>query len=150
MKNIKVSIIVPCWNYAHFLKECIDSIRNQTYPVHEILVISDGSPDNCVEVCKELGVRCIEKANGGLSSARNCGIRACTGDYVMCLDADDKLVPGAIEENVKLIEDDMTITQTALMEFGDSHQVYSPHETSLKQMLSFNTVYCNAMFPRKA
>ena len=52
----KVSVVIPCYNYAHYLKECVDSIRKQTYPVHEIIVVNDGSPDNTSEVAKELGV----------------------------------------------------------------------------------------------
>ena len=152
--NKKVSIIVPCYKYAHYLKQCIDSIKRKTYPIQEIIVVSDGSPDNCVEVCKELGVRCIEKENGGLSSARNVGIAASTGDYIMCLDADDKLTPGGIEEHVKLITDDKTIAQCALMEFEERYAIMVPTVTKspdqLRRILQANTVFCNAMFPRQA
>ena len=145
----KVSVIVPCYKYAHYLKECIESLRNQTYPIHEIIVVSDGSPDNTVEVCKELGVRCIEKENGGLSSARNAGIKECTGEYIMCLDADDKLVPGAIEEHINLMTDDMTIAQCALMEFGERHVLMTPIQTNLERVMQSNTIYCNAMFSKR-
>lgn len=146
----KVSIIVPCYNYAKYLKECIGSIRNQTYKDIEIIVVSDGSPDNTVEVCKELGVKCIEKPNGGLSSARNAGIREATGEWIMCLDADDKLTPAAIEEHVKLMDDD-SIAQCALMEFGKSYQVFTPREgATVYHVLQSNTVFCNTMFPKAA
>ena len=152
MENqIRVSVVVPCYKYAHFLKECVDSIRSQTYPVHEIIVVSDGSPDNTVEVCKELGVKCIEKENGGLSSARNAGIKEMTGTHYMTLDADDKLVPGAIEEHVKLITDDKTVAQCALMEFGERHVINLPNpKTSLERVMQANTMYCNCLFPKKA
>jgi glycosyltransferase involved in cell wall biosynthesis len=149
--SLKVSIIIPCYKYAHYLKECVDSVRAQTYPIHEIIVVSDGSPDNTVEVCLELGVTVLVKSNGGLSSARNDGIANSTGDYIMCLDADDKLVPGAIEEHVKLLTDDMTIAQCALMEFGDRHVIMIPTSpTGLERIMQSNTIFCNAMFPRKA
>lgn len=150
ISNKTVSVIVPCYKYAHYLKECIDSLKNQTYPLHEIIVVSDGSPDNTVEICKELGVRCIEKENGGLSSARNAGIKETTGEYIMCLDADDKLVPGAIEEHVKLMTDDMTIAQCALMEFGERYTIMVPTQGTLERVMQSNTVYCNAMYSRKA
>lgn len=148
---IQVSVIIPCYNYAKFLKECIDSVLAQTYPVHEIIVVSDGSPDNTVEVCKELGVKCIEKENGGLSSARNAGIEVMTGTHYMTLDADDKLVPGAIEEHVKLITDEKTVAQCALMEFGERHVINLPSpRTSLERVMQANTMYCNCLFPKKA
>lgn len=146
----KVSVIIPCYNYAHFLKECVDSVKNQTYENIEIIVVSDGSPDNTVEVAKGLGVTCLVKENGGLSSARNYGIKHCTGEYIMCLDADDKLVPGAIEEHVKLMTDDETIAQCALMQFGTSHNIHIPQGADYERLLWGNTVFCNAMFSKKA
>jgi glycosyltransferase involved in cell wall biosynthesis len=144
-----VSVIIPCYRYAHYLKECVVSVQAQTYPA-EIIVVSDGSPDDTVPVCKELGVRCLEKENGGLSSARNAGIKEAAGDYIMCLDADDKLVPGAIEEHVRLMTDDLTIAQCALMEFGDRYVINVPtYPTGLNKILSANTIFCNAMFSKR-
>ncbi len=145
-----ISVIIPCYKYAHYLKECVDSVRAQSYPVHEIIVVSDGSPDDTVEVCKELNVTCLVKKNGGLASARNFGIDFCSGEYVMCLDADDKLVPAAIEEHVKLMEDDMVIAQCALMEFGERHVIMIPtNPTSLERNMQANTIFCNAMFSKR-
>jgi glycosyltransferase involved in cell wall biosynthesis len=113
-------------------------------------VVNDGSPDNTEEVCEELGIRCVTKENGGLSSARNAGIKVATGEYIMCLDADDKLTPGAIEEHMKLIEDDMTIAQCALMEFGERHIAYAPSEnTNLRRVMQSNTIFCNAVFSKR-
>ena len=160
MQNIgskTVSVIVPCYNYAKYLGECIDSLVNQTYKLHEILIVSDGSPDNTREVAQQLikkypehRIRYLEKQNGGLSSARNYGINEATGEYIMCLDADDKLVPGAIEEHVKLMTDDMTIGQCALMEFGERYTIAIPtYPTSLEKILRGNTIFCNAMFSKR-
>lgn len=144
-----VSVIIPSYKYAHYLPECVASVRAQTYPVKEIIIVNDGSPDNTSEVAKQLGVILVEKENGGLSSARNAGIKVATGEYIMCLDADDKLVPGAIEEHVKLAGEKI-IAQCALMEFGERHVVMIPNpQTSLERVMQSNTVYCNAMFPKK-
>lgn len=145
-----ISVIVPCYKYVNYLPECIESLRKQTYPIHEIIVVNDRSPDNTVEVCEKLEVICFTKPNGGLSSARNYGIERCTGQYIMCLDADDKLIPGAIEEHMKLIEDDMTIAQCGLMEFGERHIAYSPiTPTNLQRIMQSNTIFCNAVFSKK-
>lgn len=150
--NKTVSVIIPCYKYAHYLKECVDSVRAQTYPVYEIIVVSDASPDNTIEVCNDLNVKWILRMkNGGLSASRNTGIEAAKGEYIMCLDADDKLVPGAIEEHMKLIVDDKTIAQCALMEFEERHVINIPNpRTSLERVMQSNTIYCNAVYPRAA
>jgi glycosyltransferase involved in cell wall biosynthesis len=161
MQNIgskTVSVVVPCFNYAKYLGECIDSLVNQTYKLHEIIIVNDGSPDNTREVSNQLiekypehNIQYLEKMNGGLSSARNYGINEATGDFIVCLDADDKLVPGAIEEQVKLMTDDMTIGQTALMEFGERHVVMIPSsDNSIQRILRANSIICTAMYPKKA
>lgn len=151
ISNKTVSVIIPSYKYAHYLEECVNSVKKQTYPVHEIIVVNDGSPDNTSEVAKSLGVILVEKENGGLASARNAGIEVATGEYIMCLDADDKLLPGAIEEHIKLIKDDMSFAQCALMEFGERHTVMVPtYPTSLERVMRSNTIFCNALFPKKA
>ena len=89
-----VSIIVPIYNVEQYLRKCIDSIINQTYKNLEILLVDDGSPDNCGQICDEYAkkddrVKVIHKENGGLSSARNCGIEHATGKYIAFVDGDD-------------------------------------------------------------
>ena len=150
--NKTISVIIPCYNYAHYLDECLKSVLGQTYKAHEIIVIDDGGKDNPKEVCdKYPEVKYYRKENGGLSSARNYGIERCTGELIMCLDADDKLTPAALEEHLKLIVDDTTIGQASLMEFGERHVVFMANpKTSLERIMQSNTVFCNAMFPRQA
>jgi glycosyltransferase involved in cell wall biosynthesis len=160
MNNIsrKVSCIVPCYKYAKYLPECIESLVTQTYKLHEIIIVSDGSPDNTKEVAEDLikkypesNIIFIEKENGGLSSARNVGITRATGDLITSVDADDKLIPGGIEEHVKLITGDRVVAQCALMEFGMRHAVMTPSEnTSLERVMQANTMYCNILFPKSA
>lgn len=143
-----VAVIIPCYNYAHYLKECVESVKAQTYPV-EIIVVDDGSTDNTQEVCRQLGVTYFWKENGGLASARNAGIAMSESEYIQCLDADDKLVPGAIEEHMKLMKDDTTIAQCALMEFGERHVVMIPNKANLERVMQSNTIYCNAVFSKR-
>jgi glycosyltransferase involved in cell wall biosynthesis len=92
-----VSIIIPCYRQAHFLSEAIESALAQTYRHFEILVIDDGSPDNTSEVAARYpGVRHIRQENQGLAASRNRGIRSSNGDFLVFLDADDRLLPNAV------------------------------------------------------
>ncbi len=93
-----VSVIIPCYNQAHFLAEAVQSALDQDYPAVEVIVVNDGSPDNTREVATQFGDRIvyIEQENRGLSAARNAGIRAATGQYIALLDSDDIYLPSAL------------------------------------------------------
>ena len=91
---MKISIIVPVYNVEKYIDQCINSVITQTYQDWELILIDDGSPDRCPEICdkweeKEKRIRVIHQKNGGLSVARNRGIQEATGEYVMFLDSDD-------------------------------------------------------------
>ena len=93
-KDILVSVIVPVYKVELYLTECIESVLNQTYKNFELILVDDGSPDRCPEMCDEFAlkderVKVVHKTNGGQSSARNAGIKSSTGDYLMFLDSDD-------------------------------------------------------------
>jgi glycosyltransferase involved in cell wall biosynthesis len=92
--NPKISIIVPIYKVELYLSDCINSLINQTYASLEIILVDDGSPDNCGKICDEYAqkdsrIKVIHKENGGLVSARNAGYKAATGDWIMYLDGDD-------------------------------------------------------------
>lgn len=94
MKEILVSIIIPVYKVEKYLNQCVDSVRNQSYKNLEVILVDDGSPDRCPEICDEYAkkdnrVRVIHQNNGGASVARNAGIKIHTGCYVMFLDGDD-------------------------------------------------------------
>ena len=96
-----ISIIIPCFNQAEFLAEAIESVTQQTYRNFEIIVVDDGSSDNTKEVVSDFSdVRYIRHHNRGLAGARNTGIWASKGDYLIFLDADDKLLPKALESGL--------------------------------------------------
>ena len=91
---VKFSIIVPVYNVEKYLKECIDSLINQTYKNIEIILIDDGSPDNSPQICDEYAkkdsrIKVVHKENGGVVSARAAGVDVSTGDYFVFVDADD-------------------------------------------------------------
>lgn len=91
---MKVSFIIPVYNVEKYLPQCVDSILSQTYTDFEVILVDDGSPDNSGKLCDEYAkkdsrVRVIHKLNGGLSDARNAGLNASYGDYVIFVDSDD-------------------------------------------------------------
>jgi glycosyltransferase involved in cell wall biosynthesis len=93
-----VSVVIPCFNHAHYLTEAIESVLAQTYPHLEVVVVDDGSTDNTSEVAARYpGVRLVRQPNQGRSAARNTGIRQTNGDYLIFLDADDRLLPSCVE-----------------------------------------------------
>lgn len=94
LEPIQFSVIVPVYDTERFIHKCIDSILAQTYPFFEIILVEDGSPDNCAQICDEYAhcdnrIRVIHKKNGGAASARNAGIYAAHGDYIIFSDSDD-------------------------------------------------------------
>src|SRR6266513_324880 len=96
-----VSIIIPCYNQAHFLREAIQSALAQTYSHREIFIVDDGSTDNTAEATSGFsGVRYIRQENAGVSTARNTGLKESRGEYLVFLDADDRLLPEALEIGV--------------------------------------------------
>jgi glycosyltransferase involved in cell wall biosynthesis len=100
-----VSVIIPCYNQAHFLSEAIESVLAQSYTHFEIVVVDDGSIDNTSEMAVHYPeVRCIRQDNQGLSRARNTGLRHSRGEYLVFLDADDRLLPGALKAGLECFD----------------------------------------------
>ena len=102
MEN-KVSIIIPIYNSNKYLKECLDSIINQTYSNLEIILIDDGSKDNSFDICEEYAKKdkriiLKKKNNEGVSATRNLGIEICTGKYILFIDSDDYCNENMIEK----------------------------------------------------
>ena len=100
-----ISVIVPVYKVELYLCACIDSIINQTYKNIEIIIVDDGSPDKCPEICdsyslKDKRVQVIHQKNGGVSDARNTGINIARGEYLLFVDSDDKLADCDVINNV--------------------------------------------------
>jgi glycosyltransferase involved in cell wall biosynthesis len=106
MTRALVSVVVPCFNQAHFLPDAIESVNAQTYPNVEIIVVDDGSTDNTSAVVERYpGVRAVRHDNQGLAAARNAGLQHATGEYVVFLDADDMLLPEALAVGARALEE---------------------------------------------
>ena len=98
-----ISVIIPVYNVEKYLEKCVDSVTEQTYSNLEIILIDDGSPDTCPQICdeyalKDARIRVVHKENGGLSSARNVGLDIAKGDYIAFLDSDDWVDATTYEE----------------------------------------------------
>ena len=106
-----ISIIVPIYNVEKYLRQCLDSIQDQSYQNFECLLINDGSPDNSADICKEYvskdpRFRYIEKENGGVSSARNLGLEHSKGEYITFIDSDDWVDSDYLEVLYKSLTDE--------------------------------------------
>lgn len=104
-----ISVIVPIYGVEKFIKKCIDSIIHQRYNNIEIILVDDGSKDDCPQICDEYAkkdsrIRVIHKENGGLVSARQAGLEAATGDYVGFVDGDDWIEPDMYEKMAEAAE----------------------------------------------
>jgi glycosyltransferase involved in cell wall biosynthesis len=100
-----VTVVIPCYNQARFLGEAIESALSQTYKNFEVVVVDDGSDDHTSEVAARYGrVRLVRQENNGLAAARNRGLAEGEGEYVVFLDADDRLLPDALEVGVRELE----------------------------------------------
>ena len=114
MKQI-ISVIVPIYKVESYLKKCVDSIINQTMTDLEIILVDDGSPDNCGKICdayaeQDARIRVIHKENGGVSSARNAGLDICTGDYIGFVDGDDYIAP----DMYKILREKITANKASI------------------------------------
>lgn len=106
-----ISVIVPVYKVEPYLDKCVSSIVNQTYKNLEIILVDDGSPDNCPVMCdawaeKDNRIRVIHKTNGGLSDARNAGMSAATGELIAFIDSDDWIAPDMYEHLYQRLTED--------------------------------------------
>ena len=104
------SVIVPVYKVEKYLSDCIESVLNQTFSDFELILVDDGSPDRCPEICdnykeKDERIKVVHKENGGLASARRAGIKVAEGDYVFNLDSDDLIEKDTLECAYKIIND---------------------------------------------
>ncbi len=104
-----ISVIIPIYKVEDFLDECISSVISQTYRHLEIILVEDGSPDGCPEMCdkwaeKDRRIKVIHKANGGLSDARNAGLEVASGDYIAFVDSDDWIMPKMYEKMLLVMQ----------------------------------------------
>ena len=108
VSNPLISVIIPVYKVEKYLEKCVDSVINQTYKNLEIILVDDGSPDNCPKICDEYAkkdkrIKVIHKENGGVGSARNKGMEKAVGEYITFVDSDDWLEKNFIQEMLFII-----------------------------------------------
>lgn len=147
----KVSVIMPCYNDGQYIREAIDSVKNQTYSNIEILVIDDGSDDK--ETCQILNqlpsdVFILKSEHLRPAGARNLGIRRATGKYILPLDSDDKIDSTYVEKCVSILDDNEKIGAVYCYAdlFGEKSGAWELPQYSFRNMLIDNIVFVTAMF----
>ncbi|MDE3184128.1 MAG: glycosyltransferase family 2 protein [Bacteroidota bacterium] len=151
-----VSVILPCYNYAHFLGEALDSVLAQSYSHWECIIINDGSPDNTEEIAlqycnKDKRFKYLHKENGGPASARNFGIKLSAGKYILPLDPDDMIAEGFIEKALEIIESDpdVKIVASPAQMFGDVNKVIPIPAFNLRELLIVNYLFNTSLYRRE-
>lgn len=139
-----VSVIVPIYNVEEYLSRCIDSIVKQTYTNLEIILVDDGSPDNCPKICDEFAdkdarIKVIHKKNGGLSDARNAGLEICTGEYISFIDSDDWVHQDFIKILYDVVcENDADIAECAVSYVDESNHILRKRGISKEYLICDN------------
>lgn len=129
-----ISVIVPVYKTEKLLSRCVNSILNQTYSDLEVILVDDGSPDNCPELCDEIAamdkrVKVIHQKNAGVSVARNSGLQVATGEYITFVDSDDYIESDMYEKMLTLaLEKDCDVVMCdCIKEFSTYTEIYSHH-----------------------
>lgn len=140
--NLLISVVVPIYKVERFLPKCVESILNQTYKNLEVILVDDGSPDNCPALCDSFAeqdsrIKVIHKKNGGMSDARNAGIEVATGDYVGFVDSDDY-----IDENMYEAMLTEALSNDAQIVECDSYAVYKDDKTEVYKSCDYK-LYTN-------
>lgn len=150
--SLKLSIVVPIFNVEAYLPKCIDSLLHQDLceEEYEIILVDDGSPDNCSAICdeyasKHANIRVIHRKNGGLSAARNSGIEVANGKYVQFVDSDDYLEPNVLKILVEKMEaDNLDVLRFNYQNVNENYDVFEPNKVS-KPFVDYRDEVCDGL-----
>lgn len=154
MQNPLISVIVPCYNQAEFLDECLQSVLDQTYDRWECLIINDGSPDATEEftqkwLIKDVRFKYYKKINGGVASARNLGILKASGDWILPLDADDKIGSEYLQYAAHFFNKGFRIIYCKAKFFGISDELFELKPFTKKDLLRENIIFVSGFYLKK-
>lgn len=150
--GLKLSIIVPVYKVEDYLCKCIDSLLNQDLPKeeYEIILVDDGSPDRCGEICEDYAARfsnikVVHRENGGLSAARNNGIAESNGKYVQFVDPDDFLEPNVLKQLVdKMERDQLDVLRFNYQNVNEQYEVFKPNKVD-KPFVDYRDDVCDGL-----
>jgi len=154
MLNPLISIIVPCYNQAQYLDECLQSVFEQTYENWECIIVNDGSPDHTEEVSKrwvekDARFKYFKTENGGVSAARNYGIDKAVGEWILPLDGDDRIAVDYLLNASKEFHNEPQIIYAEAEYFGAKSGKMILPEFNPSEMLIENQIFCSAFFRKE-
>jgi glycosyltransferase involved in cell wall biosynthesis len=153
-----VAVVIPCYRQAELLPDALASVATQSWPHIQCAIVDDGSPDDTAAVARELirkypgrDIRLLRQENRGLAEARNSGIASTTAPLILPLDADDRLVPGAVARMVQefIGESRVDLVVPWAREFGDREDRVETRFCTLRQLLRRNWLIYSSMYTRK-
>lgn len=161
----KLSVIVPVYNVEQYIHKCVDSILNQTFTDFELILVDDGSPDNCGKICAEYAkqdgrVKVIHKKNGGLSDARNVGLEEAVGEYISFIDSDDWVDRNVYSESLEYMQKkdldivcfdvtEVRVNKNLIRHKFDSDKVFAAKDALYKILVDeIDNSACNKIFKR--
>lgn len=156
--NSKITIIMPCYNYAHYITETIDSLKSSTYDRWQCIIINDGSTDNSEEIIlneisNDKRFTYVRQSNKGVSYVRNIGIRMANTKYIMCLDPDDKISSTYIENGIKYLDehDDCTLYYGRAKMFWDdgTEKEWNLDNFDYKVLIRYNHIYSSFIYRKE-
>lgn len=147
---MKVSIVVPLYNKAEYVAECLESAISQTYKDFEIVAVNDGSTDNSAEVAKKYPVRFLDISNRGQSGARNAGILNSTADAILPLDADDWIDSEYLTKTVPRLTDGIGFVSTDMQRFGWNQDLIPAKVMTARTELQSNEIPVCSLIRRDA
>ena len=154
-----VSIVIPCYNQAEYLEAALHSVLAQSKSNWEVIIVNDGSTDDTrttaerfIDLFPGKPIRLVNKVNGGLASARNAGVKASNGEFILPLDADDMLHPLYLERTVHVLHEkpELGYVYVVAVCFGDEHKIWTGGGFEFNKLLEQNLMTCTTLFRKQA
>jgi glycosyltransferase involved in cell wall biosynthesis len=156
MEINKITYVIPCYNQSQYLDECLQSVLDQTYRNWECIIVNDGSSDDTEQVAKKWLIgdnrfKYVYQENGGLSSARNLGVKQAVGEFILPLDADDRISKSYASLAIESFNENkfLKVVYCLSEKFGIENGPWLLNEFSLEELAKRNMIFCSAFFRKK-